>query len=71
MKIKEFKKTYSNLSEDELVSKEKEIKKELFDLNNQRQFGKVEKPANFRNLRRTIARIQTLLSERKNNGKKS
>ncbi len=67
MKIKDIK----NLSEVELLSKEKDIKKELFDLNNQRQFGKVEKPANFRNLRRTIARIQTLLSERKNNGKKN
>ncbi len=62
MKIKEFK----NLSEDELIAKEKQFKKELFDLSNQRQLGRVEKPANFRNLRRGIAKILTVLNERKN-----
>ena len=66
LKIKDIK----NLSEDELIAKEQEIKKELYALNNQRQLGgRAEKPADFRNLRRTIARIQTLLSERKSNGK--
>jgi large subunit ribosomal protein L29 len=64
MKIKDLK----NLSDDELVIKEKQIKKDLFDLNNQRQLGRVEKPANARNFRRDIARILTVLNERKNNG---
>ncbi len=68
MKIKDIK----NLSEEDLVSKEKEIKKELYALNNQRQLGgRAEKPAEFKKMRRTIARIQTLLNERKSNGKKS
>jgi len=66
MKTKEL----SNLNEDELITKEKQLKKELFDLESHRQMGRVEKPASFRNLRRDIARILTLLNERKNNGRK-
>ena len=67
MKTKEL----TNLSEDELISKEKELKKELFDMESHRQMGRVEKPASFRNLRRDIARILTLLNERKAHGKQS
>ncbi len=66
MKIKDLK----DLTDDDLVAKEKQIKKEIYDLNNQRQLGRVEKPANFRNLRRDIARILTALNERKSNGNK-
>jgi len=65
MKIKEF----NNLSEDELIAKEKDFKKELFDMESHRQMGRVEKPASFRNLRRDIARILTVLKERKVHGK--
>ena len=65
MKIKDL----TNLSEDDLHSKEKLLKKELFDLESSRQMGRVEKPANFRNIRRDIARILTLLNERKTHGK--
>jgi large subunit ribosomal protein L29 len=72
MKIKDL----SNLTEDDLVTKEKQLKKELFDMESHRQMGRVEKPASFRNLRRDIARILTVLNERsikerKVNGKKS
>ncbi len=66
MKIKDFK----NLSDDELIAKEKQIKKDLFGLNNQRQIGKLEKPTNVRNFRRDIARILTVLNERKVKGNK-
>jgi large subunit ribosomal protein L29 len=66
MKIKDIK----SLSDDELVAKEKQIKKDLYDLNNQRQLGRIEKPANVRSFRRDIARILTVLTERKNNGNK-
>jgi len=65
MKIKEL----SNLEKDELIAKEKQLKKDLFDIESQRQMGRVEKPASFRNLRRDIARILTVLNERQ--GKKS
>jgi len=60
MKIKDL----SNLSADELITKEKQLKKDLFDMESHRQMGRVEKPASFRNLRRDIARILTVLNER-------
>jgi large subunit ribosomal protein L29 len=65
MKIKEL----SDLTEDELISKEKQLKKDLFDMESHRQMGRVEKPASFRNLRRDVARILTVLNERKAHGK--
>ena len=60
MDIKELR----NLSDEELLKKEKDLKKELFELNYERQMGRVEKPAQFGAIRRTIARILTLLNER-------
>ena len=60
MKTKEL----SNLNEDELITKEKQLKKDLFEMESHRQMGRVEKPASFRNLRRDIARILTVLNER-------
>ena len=67
MKIKDL----QNLSDEELILKETQIKKDLYGLNNQRQIGKLEKPSNVRNCRRDIARILTVLNERKINGKKN
>jgi len=61
MKAKEFR---TNDTAD-LLQKEKTFKKELYDLNYQRKFGKVEKPARFGHLKRDIARIKTILTERK------
>jgi large subunit ribosomal protein L29 len=61
MKTKEFR----ALDNADLLQKETAFKKELFELNYQRKFGKVEKPALFGKLRRHIARIQTILRERK------
>ncbi len=66
MKIKE----YRVLSADELLQKEKALKKELFDLNYQRRMGQVEKSARFRNIRKDIARILTILKERESDGAK-
>jgi large subunit ribosomal protein L29 len=66
MKIKEL----NNLSEEELATKEKLLKKDLFDMESHRQMGRVEKPASFRNLRRDIARILTVLNERRISAKK-
>jgi large subunit ribosomal protein L29 len=67
MKVKDLK----EFSNEELISKEKLLKKELFDLNNQRQLSNVEKPASFKNIRKDIARILTVISERKSHGKKN
>lgn len=52
------------LSSEELVGKEKDFKKELFDLNFQRKIGNVDKPGRFRVLKRDIARVCTILRER-------
>jgi len=62
MKLKELK----ELSVEDLAEKEKTLKKDLFDLNFQRKYSRVEKPGMFRNIRRTIARIKTIVNERKN-----
>ena len=66
MKIKDL----SSLTEDDLVTKEKQLKKDLFEMESHRQMGRVEKPASFRNLRRDIARILTVLNERRISAKK-
>ena len=65
MKIKQLR----EMGDEELLHKEKELKKELFDLNYQRKAtGRVEKPGRFRTARRSIARIMTLLKEREKDG---
>jgi len=52
------------LNSEELVKKNKDLKKELYDLNYQRKMGNVEKPARFKALRKEIARVLTILRER-------
>ncbi len=64
MKIKELR----DLQNEDLIQKEKALKKEIFELNYQRKYSRVEKPGRFRNIRREIARIKTILTERKDNG---
>jgi len=61
MKVKELK----GLATEELIEKEKSFKKELFNLNYQRKMGSVEKPSKFKYFKRNIARILTVLKERK------
>lgn len=59
MKASELRK----LSKEELEAKIKELRKNLFDLNFKRKYGKVEKPSLFRQYKRDIARILTILRE--------
>ena len=66
MKMKDL----ENLGPEELSTKEKQLKKDLFDMESHRQMGRVEKPASFRNLRRDIARILTVINERRISSKK-
>lgn len=54
-----------NLSKEELLQKEKTLKEELYKLNQQRYGGRVEKPHMFSMLKRDIARIETMLNEKK------
>lgn len=53
------------LSKEELNQKEKLLKKELFELTYQRKLGNVEKPGKFRKIKKEIARILTVINERK------
>jgi len=60
MKTKELR----DLSVEDLAQKEKTFKEELYNLNYQRRFGRVEKPHRFKQLKKDIARIKTLLKEK-------
>lgn len=60
MKVKDLR----QISSEELIQKEKNSKKELFELNYQRKTGRVEKPSRFSTLKKDIARILTILKER-------
>ncbi len=62
MKTKELR----NLTREELLQKEKAIKEELFKLNMQRYGGRVDKPHMFSLLKRDVARIKTILTEKQN-----
>lgn len=59
-------KNFRDISSEELVQKERTLKKELYDLNYQRKLGVVEKPARFQAIKKDIARILTVLKEREN-----
>ncbi len=54
-----------NLSVDELLQKQNSLKEELFKLNLQRYGSRVDKPHMFSLIRKDIARINTLLNEKK------
>ena len=51
-------------SDDELQTELGQLKKEQFNLRFQNATGQMEKPARVREVRRSIARIKTLQSER-------
>ncbi|MBD3948961.1 50S ribosomal protein L29 [Tuanshanicoccus lijuaniae] len=59
MQIKEIR----ELSTAEMVAKEQEFKKELFNLRFQLATGQLENTARLRQVRKTIARIKTVLRE--------
>lgn len=61
MKIEELR----NLSKEELIQKEKSLKEELSKLNQQRYSQTVQKPHMFSLLKKDIARIRTILNEKK------
>jgi len=54
-----------NLSKEELLNKEQELKNELFKLNLQRYGARVEKPHRFSLIRKDIARIKTILNQKR------
>jgi large subunit ribosomal protein L29 len=52
------------MTEDELRSKEKELKDQLLKLRFQHTLGQLENPMKMKNIKKDIARINTLLSKR-------
>jgi len=68
MKIKEI----IEMSTYELLTKKRDLRQESLHLRLQQQSGQIEQPSRLRLLRRDVARIETILSSRKNqkNGKK-
>lgn len=60
MKIKELR----ELSNDELVSRRRELRREMFHLRLQQQTGALEKPSAIRLNRREVAQIETILTDR-------
>ena len=67
MKIADIRK----MSTEELLTKETENKKELFNLKFQAALGNLEKPARMNEIKRTIARMKTILTEKANASKVS
>ena len=60
MKIKEI----SELSVDELVARKRELRQETFHLRLQQQSGQLERPSRLKQIRREVARVETVLSQR-------
>ena len=52
-----------NMTEEELLQRRQDARKELFNLSLQRTSGQLEKPSRIRELRRDIARTNTFLRQ--------
>ena len=60
MKMKEL----TELSMDELLTKRRDLRQESLHLRLQQQSGQLEQPSRLRLLRRDVARLETVLSQR-------
>jgi large subunit ribosomal protein L29 len=61
MKIKEIR----DMTGEELQTRSRDIRKEQFHLRMQQQSGQLEKSSQLRSLRRDVARIESVLSQRR------
>ena len=61
MKLNELK----EMTVEELGTQRRDLKQEMINLRVQQQSGQLENPARIRAVRRTIARIETILSSRR------
>jgi len=57
------------LTDDELGQRYQETEQELFNLRMQQAMAQIEKPSRIRELRRDIARMQTLIRQRQKGAK--
>lgn len=60
MKIKELR----ELSVDELNARRRELRQEMLNLRMQQQSGQLENPSRIKVLRREVARIETIVTDR-------
>ena len=60
MKIKEIK----ELTVEELALRKRDLNREAFNLRLQQKTGQLEKPSQLREIRREVARIETVLTQR-------
>ena len=60
MKFKEI----QEMSTDELLTKRRDLRQESLHLRLQQQSGQLEQPSRMRLLRRDVARVETVLTER-------
>ena len=61
MKIKDLK----EMTDEELQTQRRDLKQETLNLRVQQQSGQLENPARIRAVRRTVARIETVLAGRR------
>ena len=62
MKFKEL----QEMSTDELLTKKRDLRQETLHLRLQQQSGQLEQPSRLRLLRRDVARVETVLTQRNN-----
>ena len=55
-----------NMTIDEIKLKEESLKKELFNLRTEAEAGRIEKPHKINEVRRAIARCETIIQEKLN-----
>ena len=60
MKNKEIR----ELTREELATRKRELREESFHLRIQQQSGQLEKPSTLRDIRREVARIETVLTQK-------
>ena len=60
MKIKELR----EMSVEELGARRRELRQEMLNLRVQQQIGQLENPSRIQTLRREVARIETIVTER-------
>lgn len=63
-----MKNSFKDLKAEELLAKREDLRKKYFDLRFQMVVGHVENPLERRNLRRQLARIETLINKTKREG---
>ena len=67
MKSKDFAKELNGLTTDQLLSREKELKEQLFNLRFQLATGQLENTASLKQVRKDIARVKTVLRQQELN----